>query len=288
MSPPSRLLRLSDRVYHILLAAYPPGFRRRYGPEMAQVFRTGCRAAYDAAGRQGVLHLWLPTLGDWAWSASGEWLSGLFGRSMVKDIRLWRTSNGLISMLFFLSACLICLFLNPCSRIVSNEFLFGTPYCGLRIQNQSGASLSLTPIIVDGDRYSVARLYQKTGLYLAAYRQRDITVEAGQQVFWSYDCSKQVVSALYACVPDGDCYVNQKSYYIEQYTESGQYLGFTFLSLASLPRPEAALEAAVRSIPEHNYSFLKTGLLCALIIVALIGGVFVLILTRAGRIPSEL
>jgi hypothetical protein len=86
-SPASRLqaLILSDRVYRGLLAAYPFEFRRRYGPEMAQVFRACCSHTYRASGTRGVVRLWLPTLWDWAWTAARERFSSLFRRSMMND-----------------------------------------------------------------------------------------------------------------------------------------------------------------------------------------------------------
>jgi len=86
-SPASRshALILSDRVYRRLLVAYPAEFRQRYGPEMAQVFRTSCRASYHASGAGGVVRLWLPTLWDWAWTAVRERFSVLFRRSMMND-----------------------------------------------------------------------------------------------------------------------------------------------------------------------------------------------------------
>ncbi len=40
---PSFLLRWLCRVYRVLMYAYPPDFRRRYGREMEQVFGDRCR-----------------------------------------------------------------------------------------------------------------------------------------------------------------------------------------------------------------------------------------------------
>lgn len=80
------ILALSDRVYQRLLLAYPRTFRRHYGPEMAQVFRTCCWIAYRAAGFGGVLGLWPPTLWDWAWTATRERILSLFsGRYDMGD-----------------------------------------------------------------------------------------------------------------------------------------------------------------------------------------------------------
>lgn len=83
--PRPRVLVITERVYHKLLTAYPPEFRQRYGPEMAQVFRTSCRAVYCTAGVAGVLRLWLLTLWDWAWSVARERFSSLFRRSAMND-----------------------------------------------------------------------------------------------------------------------------------------------------------------------------------------------------------
>jgi len=81
----SHALILSDRVYRGMLVAYPVEFRRRYGPEMAQVFRTCCRASYRASGTRGVARLWFPTLWDWAWTAARERFSSLFRRFKMND-----------------------------------------------------------------------------------------------------------------------------------------------------------------------------------------------------------
>ena len=70
-------LSVSDRLYHGLLLAYPAPFRKRYGAEMAQVFRTSCQATWDTCGTRGLLRLWFPTLWDWALSAAREQLAAL-------------------------------------------------------------------------------------------------------------------------------------------------------------------------------------------------------------------
>jgi hypothetical protein len=75
-------LALSDRIYRILLRAYPASFRERFAAEMAQVFGCLCREAYVQSGTGGVLRLWLPTLWDWAWAAFYQWWICLFRRRM--------------------------------------------------------------------------------------------------------------------------------------------------------------------------------------------------------------
>lgn len=281
----SRLLTFSDRAYQVLLAGYPAEFRQRFGPEMAQVFRACCRAAFDSRGVRGVIGLWLPALWDWAQSAAGEWLSRVTRRSPVYQIYKRRSASQIIPLLFFLNACLILVLINPCSWLLEGSFPYGTPRCGLGINNQSGKTLSLTPIFTGGNTFSAVRLFPNTFPSVSA-AQRDIPVQAGEKVFWAYDCSRQVVAALYACDLQGECYVNQKSHFITQFTESGKDVGFTFTSLESLPRPEAALDAAVGSFPEHNYSGVKVLGLCILGIISVIGGIFTLARARTVGMPK--
>jgi hypothetical protein len=266
-------------MYRILLVAYPAEFRQRYGAEMAQVFRTCCRVSYNSSGARGVLRLWLPTLWDWAWSALSERFSGLFKRSKVYQIHTRRASSQLIPMLFFLNACLILLFVTPCSWLFG-EPLFGE-HCWLEVNNQSGKTLRLTPIDTDNPS-SPVRLYRTAFPIFPAYQQRNITVKSGNQVHLSYSCGQQGVSELYACDLDGECYVHQHS----QYVEWG-FRRFTFKSLEDLSRPDAALEAAVQSFPEHNYNSLRNVLLCIIQIISLIGGFYWLVRARTVEIPKH-
>lgn len=66
------LLTLSDRLYRLLLTAYPVAFSREYGDDVAQVFRDCCRAAARRGGLLAVLPLWPPALLDLAVSALAE------------------------------------------------------------------------------------------------------------------------------------------------------------------------------------------------------------------------
>ena len=45
-----RAVRLADRIYRVLLVAYPDEFRRRYGAQMAQTFRDLCREQLERGG----------------------------------------------------------------------------------------------------------------------------------------------------------------------------------------------------------------------------------------------
>jgi hypothetical protein len=274
----SRVVIVSDRVYRGLLAAYPPEFRQRYAPEMAQVFRTCCRSSYDSSGVSGVLRLWLPTLWDWARSMASERCSSLFRRTEMYKIHPRRSSSQLIALLFFLTACLSLLFVNPCT------WVFGDPlfieYCGLDIDNQSGKTLRVTPINPDNP-LSPVRIYRKTDPRIPAYQQANIIVKSGDQVYLPYSCKHQSISELYACDLDGGCYLHQHAIHVYPLS-----VRFTFKSLDSLSRPETALEAALGSFPEHNYSTLKYVLLCVIQLAAVIGGVYWLVRTRTVDISK--
>jgi hypothetical protein len=67
-------LSISDGLYRLSLVGYPASFRRRYGPEMEQVFRDCVR---DACQRGSLLRLWIRTLGDLLTSVPAEHLSAL-------------------------------------------------------------------------------------------------------------------------------------------------------------------------------------------------------------------
>jgi hypothetical protein len=54
-------MRLSERIYKILLKAYPKGYLRRYGEPMAQVFSDQLQGAIGAGP---LVRLWLRTMGD--------------------------------------------------------------------------------------------------------------------------------------------------------------------------------------------------------------------------------
>jgi hypothetical protein len=290
----SHALFISDRVYRLLLAVYPAEFWRRYGPEMAQVFRTSCRASYLASGAGGVARLWLPTLWDWAWSAAGEWFSSLFRRSKMYNVHARRASSQLIPILFFLNACLILWFINPCSWL-GGELYPGIETCRFEINNQSGKTLRVTPIYTDRNSFSPVRLYRKTLPDIPAYQQRNISVKSGELVTLFYDCSSTGVtdvSELYICDLEGECYVHQHlqpiSLYVSESSGSTRLFGrFTINSLESLSRPDASLEAAVQSFPEHNYSAMKNVLLCFIMIIALIGGFYWLVRIKNIELPKH-
>lgn len=60
----SNLLRLSGRVYELLILVYPAQFRREYSGQMAQVFRDETRAVLHNDGVDGLIGWWALTLFD--------------------------------------------------------------------------------------------------------------------------------------------------------------------------------------------------------------------------------
>jgi len=64
-----KILVISNRIYRLLLLAYPTSFRREYGPDMAQVFRDACRAELAQDNKPGLVRLWFKTLLDWVKTA---------------------------------------------------------------------------------------------------------------------------------------------------------------------------------------------------------------------------
>lgn len=56
----------SERVYRMLLLAYPRDFRREYGLQMEQAFGDLYREAAERDGRRGIALLWAQTISDLA------------------------------------------------------------------------------------------------------------------------------------------------------------------------------------------------------------------------------
>ena len=62
----------AERVYRVLLLAYPREFRRRYADEMRQAFGDLCREAERRGGASGLVMLWVRTVPDLALTALAE------------------------------------------------------------------------------------------------------------------------------------------------------------------------------------------------------------------------
>jgi hypothetical protein len=79
-------LKQTDRLYRLLLYAYPADFRREYGPEMAQLFRDTCRDAYRQNGSLGRA-FWMPLLTDLMQTALQEHVRALLSAAGVENVR---------------------------------------------------------------------------------------------------------------------------------------------------------------------------------------------------------
>jgi hypothetical protein len=86
--PHSRLLRLTDAFYSVLLHAYPRAFRLEFGAQMAQTLRADCRRVQTEHGPLGVLGLWVVVACDLAISALQEQLSQEVAMSRSTFVRL--------------------------------------------------------------------------------------------------------------------------------------------------------------------------------------------------------
>lgn len=64
---------LSEKVYRVLVKAYPAHYRARYAEPMQQLFRDGLRDAHTFAERAA---LWMRTLADWAVSVPARYWEG--------------------------------------------------------------------------------------------------------------------------------------------------------------------------------------------------------------------
>src|SRR5215212_10959912 len=70
----------SERVYRVLLLAYPREFRRDCGTEMVQVFGDLCREEMRRGGALGLVRVWARTLPDLVATAFAERSSGMRDR----------------------------------------------------------------------------------------------------------------------------------------------------------------------------------------------------------------
>ena len=68
----SNLLRLSSRLYELLILVYPAQFRQEYGPPMVQAFRDELRDMLQNGCKAGAVRLWIHALFDLFISAYKE------------------------------------------------------------------------------------------------------------------------------------------------------------------------------------------------------------------------
>lgn len=76
-------LALLNRMYALLLLAYPAEFRREYGREMRQVVKDSCYDSYSQNGYRGMFRLWGRFFFDLIKSVSLEYLEILFMKKAI-------------------------------------------------------------------------------------------------------------------------------------------------------------------------------------------------------------
>ena len=90
---------LSERVYSVVLRAFPPGFREEAGLGMAETFRDQCRAARVRRGGSGLARLWLRTLVDVLRNAPAERLAAFQESRAARHARSPRGKEAMMETL---------------------------------------------------------------------------------------------------------------------------------------------------------------------------------------------
>jgi len=99
-----------ERVYRVLLLAYPREFRRDYGPQMEQAFGDLYRQACERGRRRGIELLWALTISDLARTAVEQRITPRADHEEVAmyDRRLAVVGSLLLlALLYFVSASLL-------------------------------------------------------------------------------------------------------------------------------------------------------------------------------------
>jgi hypothetical protein len=100
----------SERVYRVLLLAYPGEFRREYGPQMEQAFGDLYREARERSGRSGLAHLWALTVSDLARTAVAQ---RIMPRAEHEEVTMYDRRLAVVGLvlllapLYFVSASLL-------------------------------------------------------------------------------------------------------------------------------------------------------------------------------------
>ena len=99
-----------ERVYRVLLLAYPREFRREYGPQMEQAFGDLYKEARERGGRSGIARLWMLTISDLATTAGAQRITPRADREEVAMYDRRLAVLGLVlllSPLYFVTASLL-------------------------------------------------------------------------------------------------------------------------------------------------------------------------------------
>lgn len=103
MRSDDKTLMIADRLYRLLLYVYPAPFRRRFGLEMAQVFRDDMRGTMQRDGLLSASGLWLITFLDLIKTAFIEHIWEIFNMPLEKLTRWSGLAAALGAPLFLLT-----------------------------------------------------------------------------------------------------------------------------------------------------------------------------------------
>lgn len=90
----------SERVYRMLLLAYPRGFRREYGSQMEQAFGDLYREACERGGRRGIVLLWALTVSDLARTAVAQRVKP---RADYREVAMYDRKLAVVGTVFLLA-----------------------------------------------------------------------------------------------------------------------------------------------------------------------------------------
>jgi hypothetical protein len=103
-----RWLRLANRIYQLLMFAYPSEFRRKYAAEMAIVFAEECKRGHQHSGPRGVALVWCATMHDLVVSICAEHVSQFLAylkrdsRALLETPAFAALFAAIVSILFFI------------------------------------------------------------------------------------------------------------------------------------------------------------------------------------------
>ena len=125
----STIVSLSNRIYNLLVYAYPKPFRREYGCEMSQFFRDDVRGTLREGGMSALFRLWFITFFDLFKTAFAEHIWEVFHMPVEKMTRWSGPAAALGGLLFTLGIILNTGEFSVALGILT--FLIPVPFLGL-------------------------------------------------------------------------------------------------------------------------------------------------------------
>ena len=133
----------SQKIYALLLRAYPRKHRMEYGVAMAQLFHDQCRDAWAEAGGWGMTKLWLRVLPDLVNTSITERLAALKERKTMNDNlanlnQVRPTSATTTFSTIFVTVFLITVIIATAITFIVPETYAST--CKLKVENEQPAT----------------------------------------------------------------------------------------------------------------------------------------------------